>query len=279
MNDRVRAKKSLGQNFLVDTNYQKKIVAALDLHDDDEVIEIGPGTGALTQHMVASVARFTAIELDDQLAAALRDRYAGVPSFHLVHQDVLAVPLAEITRNVETAKIVGNIPYNITSPLLFHLLERDSRPALIVAMVQKEVADRIVALPGGRDFGALSVGIQAVAQVERLMVVPRGAFRPAPNVDSAVVRIVPRRPFEMTAAEEQDLRTLTRNAFGMRRKQLQKILRSSEDYALTPDVVEHLATQLGRPLTSRPEELAAPEFVRLSRLLRQQGYPRDGNAT
>lgn len=275
----VRAKKSLGQNFLVDPNYQKKIVDALDLGDDDELIEIGPGTGAITQHMVAHVRRFTAIELDDQLAAALRDRYSDVPGFHLVHQDVLQVPFTAVSEHIAAAKVVGNIPYNITSPLLFRLLEREHRPALIVVMVQKEVADRIVAAPGTKAFGALSVGVQAVASVERLFVVPRGAFRPAPNVDSAVVRIVPRRPFELTADEEQDLRTLTRSAFAMRRKQLQKILRSSDSYGLGADEVERLDAQLGRSLTSRPEELAARAFVQLSRLLRQAGYPREGMTT
>lgn len=274
-----RAKKSLGQNFLVDPNYQKKIVGALDLDDDDELIEIGPGTGAITQHLVARVRRFTAIELDDQLAAALRDRYRDVPGFHLVHQDVMQVPLTAVSEHIAAAKVVGNIPYNITSPLLFRLLEREHRPALIVVMVQKEVADRIVAAPGARNFGALSVGVQAVASAERLFVVPRGAFRPAPNVDSAVVRIVPRRPLELTADEEHDLRTLTRSAFAMRRKQLQKILRSSECYGLDAEEVERLGAQLGRSLTSRPEELAASEFVQLCRLLRQAGYPREGMTT
>lgn len=278
MNRPVRAKKSLGQNFLVDTNYQKKIVGALDLHEEDELIEIGPGTGALTQHMVGQVRRFTVIELDDQLAAALRDRYQDVPSFQLVHQDVMNAPLTQISEHIETAKIVGNIPYNITSPLIFRLLERANRPALIVVMVQKEVADRMVAPPGDKEFGALSVGVQAVAHAERLFVVPRGAFRPAPNVDSAVVRIVPKRPFELTPDEEQDLRALTRTAFAMRRKQLQKILRSAAGYELDAEAVARLQAQLGQALTSRPEELSADQFVALSRLLRQAGYPREEDA-
>jgi 16S rRNA (adenine1518-N6/adenine1519-N6)-dimethyltransferase len=273
MNRPVRAKKSLGQNFLVDPNYQKKIVDALQLRDDDELIEIGPGTGAITQHMVAKVRRFTAVELDDQLAAALRDRYADVPSFHLVHQDVMTVPFAELVENIEAVKVVGNIPYNITSPLIFKLLERDARPAAILFMVQKEVADRIVAPPGEKDFGALSVGVQAVASAERLFIVPKGAFRPAPKVDSAVVRIVPRRPFSLSVEEESDLRTLTRAAFAMRRKQFQKILRSAEVYGLSAEDVAALETRLGRALTARPEELSPEQFVQMSKLLREMGYP------
>jgi 16S rRNA (adenine1518-N6/adenine1519-N6)-dimethyltransferase len=274
MNRPVRAKKSLGQNFLVDPNYQKKIVDALALTTEDELIEIGPGTGAITQHMVGRVRRFTAVELDDQLAAALRDRYADEPTFHLVHQDVMKVPLTAIAANVEAVKIVGNIPYNITSPLIFKLLERENRPAVIVVMVQKEVADRIVAPPGDKHFGALSVGIQAVADTERLFVVPRGAFRPVPNVDSAVVRIVPRRPLQLTAAEERDLRELTRAAFAMRRKQFQKILRSAAWYELSADDVATLEQQLGYTLTLRPEQLSAAQFVELSRHLRQLGFPK-----
>jgi 16S rRNA (adenine1518-N6/adenine1519-N6)-dimethyltransferase len=242
MNRPVRAKKSLGQNFLVDPNYQKKIVDALQLRDDDELIEIGPGTGAITQHMVAKVRRFTAVELDDQLAAALRDRYADVPSFHLVHQDVMTVPFAELVENIEAVKVVGNIPYNITSPLIFKLLERDARPAAILFMVQKEVADRIVAPPGEKDFGALSVGVQAVASAERL-------------------------------EEESDLRTLTRAAFAMRRKQFQKILRSAEVYGLSAEGVAALETRLGRALSARPEELSPEQFVQMSKLLREMGYP------
>jgi 16S rRNA (adenine1518-N6/adenine1519-N6)-dimethyltransferase len=273
MNRPVRAKKSLGQNFLVDSNYQKKIVDALQLRDDDELIEIGPGTGAITQHMVTRVRKFTAVELDDQLAAALRDRYADMPSFHLVHQDVMKVPFAELAQNAEAVKVVGNIPYNITSPLIFRLLERDARPAVILFMVQKEVADRIVAPPGDKEFGALTVGVQAVASAERLFVVPKGAFRPVPKVDSAVVRIVPRRPFSLSAEEESDLRTLTRAAFAMRRKQFQKILRSAEGYGLSGEDVTALEARFDRPLTARPEEFSPQQFVQMSRMLREMGYP------
>jgi 16S rRNA (adenine1518-N6/adenine1519-N6)-dimethyltransferase len=274
MNRPVRAKKSLGQNFLVDPNYQKKIVDALQLHDDDELIEIGPGTGAITQHMVARVRKFTAVELDDQLAAALRDRYADVPSFHLVHQDVMTVPFAELAENAEAVKVVGNIPYNITSPLIFKLLERDARPAVILFMVQKEVADRIVAPPGEKDFGALTIGVQAVASAERLFVVPKGAFRPVPKVDSAVVRIVPHRPFSLSAEEESDLRALTRAAFAMRRKQFQKILRSAQAYGLSGEDVARLEARLNLALSARPEELAPQQFVQMSRMLREMGYPK-----
>lgn len=273
MNRPVRAKKSLGQNFLVDPNYQRKIIDALQLADEDELVEIGPGTGAITQHMVGKVRRFTAIELDDQLAAALRDRYADVPSFHLVHQDVMEVPFAELVDNLETVKVVGNIPYHITSPLIFKLLHRSARPASVVFMVQKEVADRIVAPPGDKEFGALSVGVQAVAHAERLFVVPKGAFRPVPKVDSAVVRIVPHRPFLLNQQEETDLRALTRAAFAMRRKQMQKILRSAAGYELSTEEVRAVERAMATSLTVRPEALTPAQFIDLSKKLRVMGYP------
>ena len=269
MNDRIRAKKSLGQNFLVDPNYQNKIIDALDLHPGDALIEIGPGTGALTQHLVGSTKELTVIELDDVLAARLTREYGAKPGFRVLHQDVMTVDFGDVSHT----KVVGNIPYNITSPIIFKLLERDIRPAVIVLMVQKEVADRIVARAGDKDYGALTVGVQSVADVERLFVVPRGAFRPSPNVDSAVVRIVPHRPPELSASEEKDLRDLTRAAFSWRRKQLQNILRNAEHFELSAEQVQGLASTTDLTMTDRPEQLSPTDFIRLTRALRSLGYP------
>ena len=269
MNKPVRAKKSLGQNFLVDPNYQRKIIDALDLQPDDSVIEIGPGTGALTQHIIGNVRSFTAIELDDQLAAALQREYGARPDFTLIHQDVMTVELGDVAQT----KVVGNIPYNITSPLIFHLLERELRPASLLLMVQKEVADRMVASAGSGEYGALTVGIQSVANVERLFVVPRGAFRPVPNVDSAVVRIVPHRPVPLSETEELDLRALTRAAFSWRRKQLQNILRNAEGYGMTTEQVQRIADTTGLRMSDRPEQVTPDQFIVLARELRTLGFP------
>jgi 16S rRNA (adenine1518-N6/adenine1519-N6)-dimethyltransferase len=269
MNKPVRAKKSLGQNFLVDPNYQRKIIDALDLQPADSVIEIGPGTGALTQHIVGNVRSFTAIELDDQLAAALQREYGARPDFTLIHQDVMTVELGDVAQT----KVVGNIPYNITSPLIFRLLERGLRPASLLLMVQKEVADRIVANAGTGEYGALTVGIQSVANVERLFVVPRGAFRPVPNVDSAVVRIVPHRPVRLSETEELDLRALTRAAFSWRRKQLQNILRNAEGYGMTTEQVQRVGDSTGLRMSDRPEQVTPDQFIALARELRMLGFP------
>jgi 16S rRNA (adenine1518-N6/adenine1519-N6)-dimethyltransferase len=273
MNERIRAKKSLGQNFLGDPNIQQKIVAAVEPQPADVVVEVGPGLGALTAHLVGQVARLIAIELDDRLAERLRSEYGGRADFQLVHRNVLEVDNEDLNLPADY-KVIGNIPYNITTPLLFHLLAFEPRPALLVMMVQKEVAIRIAAEPGSKDYGALSVGVQSVASVERLFTVSRGAFRPAPSVDSAIVRITPYRPAAITRAEEHDLRALTRTTFGQRRKQLQNILRHAPAYELTAEQVERIEADTGLDLDDRPEDLSPAQFLMLSRVLRSHGLGR-----
>ncbi len=261
--DRHRAKRSLGQNFLTDPNIQRKIVAAVDAGPEDEVVEIGPGRGALTSHLVGSVRRLVLVELDDDLAARLTDEYGGREDVEVIHGDVLDVALAQHLEDPADVRVVGNIPYNITTPILFRLLERP-RPREIVLMVQEEVADRIVATPGTSAYGALAVGVQTVARAERLFRVGRQAFRPAPRVDSAVIRVRPIRPEPLTAEEEGRLRTLVRAAFQWRRKQLGKILRDHPDLQTPRRAAVVAADHCGVDLETRPERLSPDEFVRLA---------------
>ena len=260
------AKRSLGQNFLVDPNLQKKIVDAINPAPDDEVLEIGPGRGALTQHLAGHVGRLVLVELDNDLAKGLTDEYAEDPTVTVVHQDILSVALVDVLESASRAKIIGNIPYNITTPIMFHLLERRPRPARIVLMVQREVADRIVAVPGGRTYGALAVGVQAIASVQRVLQIPRHAFRPMPDVDSTVIRIVPHKPPQVAQDQEGALRNLTRIAFSHRRKQFQKILRESLD--LTTEQVEHIEKKTGFDLRGRPEIFSPEDFISLARTLK-----------
>jgi 16S rRNA (adenine1518-N6/adenine1519-N6)-dimethyltransferase len=268
-----RPKKSLGQNFLVDPNLQRKIVEAVDPRPDDTVIEIGPGTGALTRHIAGRVARLVAIEKDDALAEALRAELGHVSGFTLVHGDALEADIAALATAPGLTKVVGNIPYNITTPLVFRLLERGQRPASIVFMMQREVADRILAAPGEKDYGALSVGVRAVADAERLFQVGRSAFRPVPNVDSTVLRITPHSPARLSEQDETDLRVLTRATFSMRRKQLQKILRSVPEYALDAATATRILAETGIAAEARPETLSPDRFVALARALRAYGLP------
>jgi 16S rRNA (adenine1518-N6/adenine1519-N6)-dimethyltransferase len=260
------AKRSLGQNFLVDANIQRKIVAAIGAGPHDEVLEIGPGRGALTRHLAGRVRRLVLVELDDDLARALAEEYGGRADVEVLHRDVLDVDLAGVSASPSDLLVVGNIPYNITTPILFHLLERP-RPRDIVLMVQDEVADRITARVGTKEYGALSVGVRTVAHVERLFEVGRGTFRPVPGVDSTVIRIRPLVPPPLTEEEEARLRNLVRAAFQWRRKQLRRILRDHPDVARSPDVVEESARGSGISLEDRPERLSPEQFVRLAAAL------------
>ena len=265
-----RAKRSLGQNFLIDPNVQRKIVAALEPGADDEVLEIGPGVGALTKHLAGTVRRLVLVELDNDLAARLREEFAGEPSVEVINEDVLEVPLERITADPAALKVIGNIPYNITTPILFSLLERRPRPRQIVLMVQREVADRILEPEGSKTYGALAVGVRAVADASRVMNVSREAFRPVPDVMSSVVKIVPHVPPRLTVEEEGALRSLTRAAFQQRRKQFQRILRDA--YRLSPEQVEALGREVGMDLQQRPETFSPARFIDLARALKASGH-------
>ena len=270
--DLPRAKRALGQNFLIDPNIQRKIVAAIDPGPDDEVLEIGPGVGALTRHLAGTVKRLVLVELDNDLAARLREEFAGDASVEVVNQDVLDVPLEQVSGDPASLKVIGNIPYNITTPILFSLLERRPRPRMIVLMVQREVADRILEPAGSKTYGALAVGVQAVAEVSRVMNVSRDAFRPVPDVMSSVVKIVPHNPPRLTVEEEAGLRELTRAAFQQRRKQFQRILRDA--WHLSVEQVEEVGRAAGMDLVQRPETFPPQKFIDLARVLRERGGDR-----
>ena len=261
-----RPKRSLGQHFLVDPNLQRKIVEASGAGPDDDLLEIGPGRGALTRHLAGRVRRLILVELDDDLAAELGRRYAGRRDVEVVHADVLEVEIDRLVDDPSALRVLGNIPYNITSPILFRLLRRP-RPRDVVLMVQGDVADRIVAAEGTKAYGALSVGVRSVAAVDRLFRVGRQAFRPVPAVDSAVVRVTPVRPEPLSEEEEARLRRLVRASFQWRRKQLRKILRDHPDLAYPPEVAQAAAQATGVALSDRPERLSPDRFVALAAAL------------
>jgi 16S rRNA (adenine1518-N6/adenine1519-N6)-dimethyltransferase len=258
-----RPKKSLGQNFLTDTNYQRKIVDAVRLEPGDTLLEIGPGRGAMTTHLVQRAERFVGVELDDALAPALQERFAHLDHVQIVHGDFMDFDPMSVCDDAARLVVVGNIPYNITTPILFKLLKRP-RPRELLLMVQREVANRIVAAPGVRAYGALAVGVQIVAEASLVLEVPAKAFRPVPKVDSSVVRVIPLRPEPLSTVVERRVRTLTRAAFQWRRKQLQKILRDHPDLGLSPAALAELADRTGWDLSRRPETFSPGEFIRLS---------------
>ncbi|MDH4230381.1 MAG: 16S rRNA (adenine(1518)-N(6)/adenine(1519)-N(6))-dimethyltransferase RsmA, partial [Nitrospirota bacterium] len=189
---RLRTLKSLGQHFLADKGIARRIVAAADVVPGDRVLEIGPGRGILTQQLLDAGASVTAVELDRGLYEALAQQYAGEPRLTLLHADALKTDPAVAGGNPPAGyKVVANLPYQVTTPLLFHFLEAIPPPSAIVVMIQKEVAERILATPGGKIYGVLSLGVQAQARAKMCFKVLPGAFRPPPKVTSAVVRVDP----------------------------------------------------------------------------------------
>ena len=249
-------KKRLGQHFLSDPGILGRIADALQIAPGDTVLEIGPGPGGLTAQLVTRADRLIAIEKDRDLVPALRERF---PAITVVEGDALELDWRALGGD-GPRRVTGNIPYNITSPLLEQAL-LPPRPVCIVFLVQKEVAERVAAPPGGSDYGALSVGIQSVAKVERLFTVGAGAFRPRPKVDSAVLRLHPLAEPLIGDAEVLSFRRFVVGLFGFRRKQLLRGLRELTDRPAA--VVSGWLADAGLGETQRPQELSPGEFARL----------------
>jgi 16S rRNA (adenine1518-N6/adenine1519-N6)-dimethyltransferase len=253
-------RKSLGQHFLNDRRILQRIVDALDLTGAETVIEVGPGRGSLSELLVPHARRLILVEYDRALAERLRVRYATTPSVSVVEADILTVNLAEVAGGA--FRLVGNVPYYITTPILFHALERP-RPERAVYLVQREVADRIVAAPGSHEYGALSVNVQAVASAKILFRVAPGSFQPPPKVDSAVITIEPRDDPAVTADEEATFRRFVLDAFGMRRKQMRRVVRTI--WQLSAEEADDLLQRSGIEPSVRPETLSPEQFARLVR--------------
>lgn len=254
-------RKSLGQHFLSDRRILGRIADALELSGTETVVEVGPGRGALTEVLLPRCARLVVIEYDRALAALLRERYADEPRLEVVEADVLETDLAKAA-GTDDYLLVGNVPYYITTPIVFHALQ-PPRPRRAVYLVQREVADRVAAAPGSKIYGALSVNVQAVATVRSLFRVPPGAFQPPPKVESAVIRIEPRADPVVTPAEEKAFRRFVQDAFTMRRKQLGRVMRTI--CSLGGEEAEALVRSAGLDPQARPETLSAAEFARLLR--------------
>jgi len=258
----------LGQHFLSDPAILDRIVAALDPVSADVVLEIGPGKGALTRRLAPAVARVVAVEQDRVLAARLRGEGAAADlgNVTVVEGDALAVDWAALIASTESSpaprsfKVVGNIPYYITSPLIAKALVAPL-PEVIVFLVQREVAERVTASPGSKVYGALSVGVQAVAAVDQVFGVRRGSFHPVPNVDSAVIRMVPLAQPLVAPAHQAEFRRFVTGLFSQRRKQLGRALRN-----LLPDAAgdwREVLYRAGLRPDQRAEGAAPQELVRL----------------
>ena len=258
-------RKSLGQHFLTDRRILGRIADALHLTGSETVLEIGAGRGALTDILADRAGRLIAIEYDRALADILRQRYAKRGHVLIAEADVLEISLGELAAGPYV--LVGNVPYYITTPILFHALV-PPRADRSVYLVQKEVADRLCARPGTKEYGALTVNVAAVARAESLFKVPAGAFNPPPKVDSAVVRITPLAEPLVTPAEERPFRLLVQGAFGMRRKQMRRVLRSF--YSVSADVADAVLAATGIDPEVRPETLSPEQFAALLRAFKSR---------
>jgi len=254
-----RARRRFSQNFLHDAHYIGRIVAAIDPRPGERIVEIGAGLGALTGPLIDRAGAITAIEIDRDLAARLRGRFTA-EQLTLVEGDALALDWRALAAADERPlRIVGNLPYHISTPLLFALLPVASRVRDQHFMLQKEVVDRMVAEPGGREYGRLSVMLQFRYRVARLLIVPAGAFSPAPRVSSAIVRLLPKADSELPAVDEAAFARVVTAAFGQRRKTLRN--------ALAPLLDEASIRACGVDPGVRAETLPVVAFVVLAQRL------------
>ena len=262
-------KKSLGQNFLIDTNILKKIVEFAHINDKTGAIEIGPGIGALTEQLARNSKKVVAFEIDQRLLPILNDTLSPYENVKIIHQDVLEADVQEVLdqdfENIDDIMVVANLPYYVTTPIIMKLLEERLPIRGIVVMLQKEVADRISAKPGTKNYGSLSIAVQYYTEAEIVMIVPKTVFVPQPNVDSAVIRLTTRERPAVLVKDEQFFFQVTRSSFAQRRKTLLNNLTSQlPDGKQKKEEILHALDASGIDPSRRGETLSLEEFGRLS---------------
>ncbi|RDU34809.1 16S rRNA (adenine(1518)-N(6)/adenine(1519)-N(6))-dimethyltransferase [Neobacillus piezotolerans] len=265
-------KKSLGQNFLIDTNILRKIVDAAGITSETGTIEIGPGIGALTEQLAKASRKTLAFEIDQRLLPILEDTLSPYPNVKVIHSDFLKADAAEVIREEFTPGmdlvVAANLPYYVTTPIIMKILEDKLPVRAIVVMLQKEVADRISAVPGSKDYGSLSIAVQYYTEAETVMIVPKTVFVPQPNVDSAVIRLNVRSKPAVTVTNEEFFFKITRAAFAQRRKTILNNLTSQlERGKEQKDAITAALEKAGIEPSRRGETLSLEEFARLSEAL------------
>jgi 16S rRNA (adenine1518-N6/adenine1519-N6)-dimethyltransferase len=255
-----RPKKSLGQNFLVDENIARKIIRYLAPNPEDVVLEIGPGFGVLTKYLIPAVKHVFAVEIDRNLTKELKQRFAGEKTFKLIQGDFLEIDMAEFYDGREKLKIIGNIPYHITSPVIFKIFNVREFVRDMILMIQREVAQRIVASPGSKEYGILSVFSQLYSEPQILFHVSKKVFSPKPEVDSSVVRWDFSKGLDVTVKSKEILDQVIHGVFQQRRKMLRRSLRNITNLSVN-------INNLNFDLERRPEDLGPEEIVELSNLI------------
>lgn len=251
-----RARKDLGQNFLVDNNIVDKIVASISPQSGERIVEIGPGLGALTSKLLPVAKTLDVVELDGDVIEPLQQKCSGLGQLTIHHQDALTFDFGQFNTPI---RLVGNLPYNISSPLLFHALSNVDQIIDMHFMLQKEVVDRMAASPGSKTYGRLSVMVQYYCHVQPLFLVKPSAFKPQPKVNSTVVRLVPIRDRELVAEDSLVFGKVVKAAFGQRRK----TLRNSLSALVSADELNSITIN---PMI-RPEQLGVDDFIRIANLI------------
>jgi len=268
-------KKSLGQNFLVDQNILSKIVAAAELTDHSGVLEIGPGIGALTQKLAESAGKVVAVEIDDRLLPILRELFEDQANVEIVHGDILKLDLRGLISqkfaDCSSLHVVANLPYYVTTPIIMKLLEEQHALQNMVVMIQREVAERMAAEPGGKEYGSLSIAVQYYCIPELVTIVPHTVFIPRPNVDSAVIRLNIRREPPVQVADEPFFFQVIKASFAHRRKTIYNNLAAffpKRDKAQLTSVLETAGIEGSR----RAETVSISEFASLANALHEAGF-------
>jgi len=270
-------KKSLGQNFLIDPNILRNIISHAGLSEKTGVIEIGPGIGALTEHIARSAGKVVAFEIDGRLLPVLEDTLSPYNNVTIVHQDILEADLLQVMNDYfadyEDVVVVANLPYYVTTPIIMKFLLGKVPVAGMVVMMQKEVADRITAVPGTKAYGSLSIAIQYYMDAEVAMIVPKTVFMPQPNVESAVLRLTRKETAPAKVIDEDFMFVVSRGSFVQRRKTILNNLQSSlPNGKLKKEVILKAFEQIGMDPGRRGETLTIEEFANLSNALYEDFY-------
>ena len=258
-----QARKRFGQNFLHDPTVIGRIVATIQPQPGDNMVEIGPGPGALTQPILSQIGSLKVIELDRDVIPKLKMFCLGDGELEVIEADALTVDFAGLSQGTHNLRVIGNLPYNISTPLMFHLFESIDQIKDMHFMLQKEVVERLVAAPGGKDYGRLSIMAQYYAKAELMFIVKPGAFNPPPKVDSAIVRLTPRPAEERANIDVSLMNKVVTSAFSLRRKTLRNSLKAY----LNGEDFDHL----GIDPKARAETLPPSDFVRITAYLEQKG--------
>lgn len=259
--------KRFGQNFLIDSHVIDKIIKAADIKKTDTVIEIGPGIGTMTQYLAENAGRVFAVEIDEKLLPILKDTLSPYDNVTVINQDILKTDIESLAGPGVTVKIVANLPYYITTPIIMGLFENHVPAESITVMVQKEVADRMAASPGTKDYGALSLAVQYYADTYLAANVPPNCFMPRPGVGSAVIRLTRHKEMKVKVSDEKKMFKIIRASFGERRKTLANGIKNSPELSYSREQVEKALTDMGLDTRVRGETLSLSQFAELSERL------------